>query len=92
MKTTTTYRQKDNGWQLIVSWKDTSGKWHQRSKQGFATKSAAKEYEHDLIAQIKKAPQPVDKAMVGITLKQFCEEYPTGCTEGNNQGKQAALH
>ena len=75
MKTTTTYRQKDNGWQIIVSWKDSSGKWHQKSRQGFARKSDAKEAEADLIAQIKKAPQPVDKAMAGITLKQFCEEY-----------------
>ena len=75
MKTTTTYRQKDNGWQIIVSWKDTSGKWHQKSKQGFPLKKDAKEAESDLIAQIKKAPQPVDKAMAGITLKQFCEEY-----------------
>ena len=32
MKTTTTYRQKDSGWQIIVSWKDTSGHWHQKSK------------------------------------------------------------
>ena len=73
MKTTTTYRQKDNGWQIIVSWKDSSGKWHQKSRQGFPRKADAKEAEADLIAQIKKAPQPVDKAMADITLEKFCD-------------------
>ena len=75
MKTTTTYRQKDNGWQIIVSWKDTSGKWHQKSKQGFPLKKDAKEAESDLIAQIKKAPQPVERAMASITLKDFCKIF-----------------
>lgn len=75
MNTTTTYRQKDSGWQIIVSWKDANGKWHQKSKQGFAKKTDAKAYEHELLKQIKNRPQPVDKAMTGITLLQFCETY-----------------
>ena len=75
MTTTTTYRQKDSGWQIIVSWKDADGKWHQKSKQGFAKKADAKAAEADLIAQIKKAPRPVEKAMAGITLREFCIEY-----------------
>jgi len=75
MQTTTTYRKKDNGWQIIISWKDTNGKWHQKSRQGFEKKSDAKEAEAELIAQIKKAPRPVDEALKGITLEKFCEEY-----------------
>ena len=74
MKTTTTYRKKDNGWQVIVSYKQ-GRTWKQKSKQGFATKSEAKEYEQELIAQIKKAPRPIDKALKNITLEKFCEEY-----------------
>lgn len=74
MKTTTTYRQKDNGWQIIVSYKD-GRKWKQKSRQGFSTKREAKEHEEELIKQIKKAPRPVDKALKGITLIQFCEEF-----------------
>lgn len=35
-----TYRQKDKGWQYIISYK-TGGVWKQKSKQGFATKKAA---------------------------------------------------
>jgi len=74
MQTTTTYRKKDNGWQVIVSYKQ-GRTWKQKSKQGFATKSEAKEHEQELIAQIKKAPRPVDKALKNITLAEFCEEY-----------------
>ena len=74
MRTTTTYRQKDGSWQIIVSYKDGS-RWRQKSRQGFPTKREAKEYEQQLIAQIKKAPRPVDKALKNITLAEFCEEY-----------------
>ena len=74
MKTTTTFRKKDNSWQVIVSYKDGRS-WKQKSRQGFATKSEAKEYEAELIKQIKKAPRPVDKALKNITLKEFCETY-----------------
>ena len=75
MNTTTTFRQKDNGWQIIVSWKDEKGNWKQKSKQGFPSKRDAKAYEAELIAKIKKQPDPVDPALKGITLLQFCEEY-----------------
>ena len=75
MKATTTYRQKNNGWQIIVQWKDSSGKWRQLSKQGFSKKSEAKEYEAVLLQKIKKQPHPVDKALQGVTLAQFAEEY-----------------
>ena len=32
-----TFREKDKGWQCIVSYKDKLGKWKQKSKQGFKT-------------------------------------------------------
>ena len=74
MKHTTTYRQKDNGWQIIISYKD-GDKWRQKSRQGFQRKSDAKEAEAQLLQEIKKAPRPVEKAMAGITLREFCIEY-----------------
>ena len=74
MQTTTTYRKKDNSWQIIISYKQ-GRTWKQKSKQGFATKGEAKEYEQELIKVIKKAPRPIDKALKNITLKEFCEEY-----------------
>lgn len=43
MDSNITYRQKNKGWQYIISYKDPSGKWKQKSKQGFKTKKDAKE-------------------------------------------------
>lgn len=37
-----TYREKDKGIQYIISYKDRSGRWRQKSKQGFAKMSEAK--------------------------------------------------
>ena len=71
MKHTTTYRQKDSGWQIIISYKDSDGKWRQKSRQGFQRKTDAKEAEAELLREIKKAPRPVDKAMADITLMEF---------------------
>ena len=71
MQTNTTYRQKDSGWQIIISYKDANGKWHQISRQGFATKRDAKAAEYQLKKQIKKIPV-MDHSMTGITLLDFC--------------------
>ena len=75
MQTTSTFRQKDNGWQIIVNWKDANGKWRQKSKQGFPTKRDAKSAEQDLIQQIKNRPQPIEQGMADISLKSFCDLY-----------------
>ena len=74
MRTTTTYRKKNSGWQVIISFKSGT-RWKQKSKQGFKTKREAKEYEEELIKSIKKQPRPINKDMAGITLSQFCEAY-----------------
>lgn len=74
MKTNTTVRRKDNGWQIVISYK-AGNKWKQKSRQGFKTKHEAKEAEAEIIQAIKKQPHPVDRALKGITLVQFCEEY-----------------
>ena len=50
MKHTTTFRQKDNGWQIIISYKD-GDRWRQKSRQGFARKSDAKEAEAELLRE-----------------------------------------
>jgi integrase len=38
-----TYRQKDKGWQYIISYKDADGKWKQKSKQGFEKSRTGKD-------------------------------------------------
>lgn len=47
-------RQKDKGWQVIVSYKDRYGKWRQKSKQGFTTKRQAKDYGDAIVKDIKE--------------------------------------
>ena len=47
-------RQKDKGWQVIVSYKDRYGKWRQKSKQGFTTKRQAKDYGDVIVKEIKE--------------------------------------
>lgn len=49
-----TYRQKDKGWQFIVSYK-IEGKWKQKSKQGFKTKKDAKPAAEKMVLELKKA-------------------------------------
>lgn len=71
---TTTIRKKDSGYQIIISYKDASGKWRQKSKQGFALRKDAKAVESKLLEEIKKQPRPVEKSMEGITLREFCDE------------------
>lgn len=75
MTHTTTYRQKDSGWQIIISYKDSNGKWRQKSKQGFPTKKAAKEHEAVLLEQIKNRPRPIMEGMDDINLVDFCKFY-----------------
>lgn len=48
-----TYRQKDKGWQFIISYK-LNGKWKQKSKQGFKTKKDAKPIAEKMLLLIKK--------------------------------------
>lgn len=47
-----TYRQKDKGWQYIISYK-INGSWKQKSKQGFKTKKEAKPYADKMLSEIK---------------------------------------
>lgn len=49
-----TYREKDGGWQYIISFKDQNGKWKQRSKQGFSRKSIAKKAAEKRAEELKK--------------------------------------
>lgn len=53
MQANITIRKKDNGYQVIVSYKD-GRRWRQKSKQGFKTQRAAKEYGQDIIAELKE--------------------------------------
>lgn len=71
-----TYRQKDGGWQYIVSFKDEEGKWRQRAKQGFRTRALAKKAADKRVEEIKKElsqKAQLNKEYEGITFKEFKE-------------------
>lgn len=69
-----TYRQKDKGWQVIISYKDDTGKWKQKSKQGFKTKKDAKPYAEELIEKLKAEENlhtPIEYK--SITFKEYSD-------------------
>ena len=70
-----TYRQKDKGWQFIISYKDINGKWRQRSKQGFKTKKEAKPVAEKMLSDLKRNVKKQDNYLGKITFKSFSEMY-----------------
>lgn len=71
-----TYRQKDKGWQFIISYK-VNGKWKQKSKQGFKTKKDAKPAAEQAIIELKKQLKNniVNKNYDSITFKELSDIY-----------------
>ena len=53
---TFTVRKKDSGWQIILSYRDSRGRWRQISKQGFTKRSQAlpASVKRDLLSKMKK--------------------------------------
>lgn len=73
-----TYRQKDGGWQYIISFKDEEGKWKQKAKQGFKTKAIAKKAADKRLEEMKKeftSKKKLNKEYEGITLGEFKKMY-----------------
>lgn len=51
------YRKKDGGWQYVISYKDETGKWKQKSKQGFKgtyAKTKCQDAADKMIEKLKK--------------------------------------
>lgn len=70
-----TIRKKDNGYQLIASYK-IGRKWKQKSKQGFRTKLEAKAYQGAMIKEIEsRSGIMADKSLSKLTVKEFADEY-----------------
>lgn len=68
-----TYRQKDKGWQFIISYK-INGKWKQKSKQGFSTKKEAKPEAEKALKELK-SNQNLNQELKNITLGEFKNLY-----------------
>lgn len=73
-----TYRQKDKGWQFIISYK-LDNKWKQKSKQGFRTKSdakpAAEKMLKELKHQLRNKNSILDTNYDSITFKELSKLY-----------------
>lgn len=73
-----TCREKDKGWQYIISYKDSDGKWKQKSKQGFKgkkeAKSAAQLSVKDLEKQLELKGQ-INEEYEGITFKEYFDRF-----------------
>lgn len=71
-----TYREKDKGFQVILSYKDNVGRWKQKSKQGFKTKREAKNAGDKLLEEVKaNAPIYMDNSTANITFGEFSTMY-----------------
>lgn len=73
-----TYRQKDKGWQYIISYK-INGKWKQKSKQGFSTKKEAKPFAEKALKELKTAYENekniINENYDSITFKELTDIY-----------------
>lgn len=71
-----TYREKDGSIQVIVSYKDHSGTWRQKSRQGFAKKGQAKKAADKLLDELKETHAlGLDAELEGITFKEFMDMH-----------------
>lgn len=76
MEYNVTYRDKDKGIQVIVSYKDHYGKWKQKSKQGFKKKGDAKKAADKIIEELKELNKvQLSDEYKGITFREFKELY-----------------
>ena len=73
-----TYRKKDKGIQAIISYKNSSGKWKQKSKQGFEDnrkgKAEAKNWALQAIKSIDDMAK-LDGDYTNVTFKNFFDDY-----------------
>ncbi len=69
-----TLREKDKGWQVIISYKDAFGRWRQKSRQGFASRRDAKLAGDEILDEIKDN-LPVYMTDSKITFKEFSTNY-----------------
>ena len=75
-----TYRKKNGGLQVIVSYKDSSGKWKQKSKQGFPDtrdgKKQARAEADKIVASLKEiSTNNLSTDYTEITFKEYCTLY-----------------
>lgn len=72
------YREKDGGIQAIVSYKNSMGKWKQKSKQGFENnrkvKNEVKEWVRQTLMELEELAKGKDEHE-GITYIEFVDKF-----------------
>ena len=79
-----TFRKKDKGIQAIISYKDSSGIWKQKSKQGFKTQKEAKPWVDDAVEELNKTVKYIDISHSKDTFEELYDAF-IGHTELYNQ-------
>lgn len=73
-----TYRQKDKGWQFIISYKSNTGKWKQKSKQGFVKKGLAQIAAGKMLENLKAeidSKTNINEEYNKLTFKNFVDMF-----------------
>lgn len=71
-----TWRKKDKGWQFIISYKDSTGKWKQKSKQGFKTQKDGKPIIDKMLKELESTVKNnIDIHDSEKTFKEITEIY-----------------
>lgn len=95
-----TYREKNGGIQVIVSYKDGNNKWRQKSKQGFedsrAGKKQAKEYANKIVNELKEILdlgilQEVEHLTIGELKQEFLDHIKLHREYGTWKGYKESL-
>ena len=77
-----TYRERYGKMQFIISYKDQSSKWRQKSKQGFAKKGDAKKAADKMLDELKENFElQVDAELEVLPSRSFrkCLSTTWGC-------------
>lgn len=81
MQYSTIIRKKDKGYQYIITYKDSTGKWKTKSKQGYALNKVGKDLARsEMDAAVLKLKDedskgPTDASLKDITFEQFSKMY-----------------
>ncbi len=69
-----TWRKKDKGWQFIISYKDSIGKWKQKVNKVLKLKRRKTRYRQN-VKRIKKNVKTVNKSYNKLTFSEFADIY-----------------
>jgi len=70
-----TYREKNGAIQAVISYKDSSGSWKQKSKQGYKTQKEAKSWIDETVEALSKAVKYIDADHLNDKFEQLYDAF-----------------